>query len=157
MAKKANAHRSASDRRKLEAKIGVLYKRLECELDTCWYCGDPRETLDHVPPLAIVMDMELSVLARKGIKLCLVPSCRSCNQILGKKALLTPAERVAHLYEKYEEKVNKRGNLWEPQEVKQLGYNMRKIVESSNYILANLMRKHRGCERRLATLSGDYS
>ena len=60
----------------------------------CAYCGGKPSCFDHVPPLATV-----AAFPQKKFKhYRLVPSCGSCNQILGGHSLLvTLTQRKAYM------------------------------------------------------------
>lgn len=48
---------------------------------TCFYCGVPAETVDHVPPLSRVDDYEAMCLVHE--RYVKVPCCKECNMLAG--------------------------------------------------------------------------
>lgn len=117
------------DRRRALKEVLGLYKRLEnVDLGECFYCGESRECLDHVPPLVIVDKLNLEkYLSYPQNKLTLVPSCLECNSYLGSKKHFDPFERRIWLYEKLLKKI-KFVTKWTKEELEEMGLGMKTII-----------------------------
>lgn len=64
---------------------------------TCFYCGQPADTVDHVPPLSRVNDYRSLKLEREiYVK---VACCGECNTLLGNSLQESIVEREDHLKE----------------------------------------------------------
>lgn len=63
----------------------------ELYIRPCVYCGMPADTVDHVPPRH--MRVQIQALGLVGIQEREVPACRECNSALGARPLLTVTER----------------------------------------------------------------
>jgi hypothetical protein len=93
----------------------------------CCYCGEPGTTLDHVRPVSY------DYTSRKGVRKnkdnC-VAACSECNSLLSNYALLTIAERAAHLAERIEERYRSvlATPFWSDDELAELGYTQRTYV-----------------------------
>lgn len=96
----------------------------------CTYCNDPADTLDHVVPHSFAR-ANAKLARRYNRKLC-VPACRECNQILGNKKIHTVWDRAGYLAGKYTKRYKKALSMpdWSPQELKEMGKNMRHVVET---------------------------
>lgn len=130
--------------------VGSLYRRLEgVDLSACFYCGDPRESLDHCPPLSVACALDLDKFRKNGGELVLVPCCSQCNSMLGSKKLGTPGERLAYLWAAYATLIEKTNHGWSEEEVSELGRNLRAIVDAGRRKSAEYIRKLRGVEERM--------
>lgn len=137
-------------------QIGILYRRANgFDFGVCAYCGDKRHTLDHCPPLAVAIDLDLREFRKRGGKLLLFPACRSCNAKLGAKPFGTYIERLAYLRGAYEREIEKQERLWSADEIKELGYNLRQIVVRSTEHVKQTIRCLRGVERALCNYDED--
>lgn len=56
--------------------------------DPCTYCGEPSDTMDHIPPLCFA-DSRSDI----GQSFIVVPSCSECNTHLGGRLFLTITHR----------------------------------------------------------------
>lgn len=65
----------------------------------CWYCGDPADTVDHVPPLSCVGD--------ERERHWLLPACRECNCALSPCGSNEPGYRCLFIWERYSHKYRK--------------------------------------------------
>lgn len=145
--------KASRNRDRLIKEYGKLYKRLEnCDLGKCWYCDDRRQTLDHCPPIAQLENIDIDRFVKSGGELCLVPSCNECNSILGAKALFTPQERIVHLHEAYAKKIDKFFSDWTPDEIAELGPNMRREVLAKQRIVNEWIAKSRNIETNIINL-----
>lgn len=63
--------------------------------DMCIYCGDPKEEIDHCPPIQWV-----KILGPDQFdNFYKVPCCLECNRVLGAKDLFKVTERQIFIYE----------------------------------------------------------
>jgi hypothetical protein len=139
-----------NDRRSAERIVGALYKRAPgYDLSVCAYCGDLRQCLDHVPPISVARYLNLDELKEK---LLLYPSCTYCNSVLGKKHLFNYAERLHHLYVKTLKRIKDENRQWTTEELKELGPNLRGMVEVSYKKQQFLIAKYKAYEERICQL-----
>lgn len=145
--------KSNKERKKREQKLSGIYKRMPyVNLGKCYYCNDPRETLDHVPPLKYACDMDIDKFVTDGGVLLLVPSCKECNSFLSSKPLFTIPERVVYLYEKYTKNADKVQALWDDEEISELGHNMQLIVQARDNEVRRVIKKAQMLEERLLSI-----
>lgn len=113
-------------KRRLAVKLyGHLYKRyLDCNPDKCFYCGDARQCLDHVPPVTTVENIDLK---KVDFEFLLYPSCIKCNNYLNKYEEIDPYYRLSFLFSKYEKLINKI-EPWTEEELNELGHNLRSMI-----------------------------
>lgn len=116
------------DRQKALQTISCLYKRAEgFDLLVCAYCGDPRQSLDHVPPLSYASEyMDIEDFIKKGGKFILYPCCHICNSLLGKRKLGDYIERIGFLHKKYLALSTK--SKWDDYEMSELGKNLKLMI-----------------------------
>lgn len=131
-------------------QYGELYHRMDnVPFDSCWYCGAPRTCLDHCPPLGYLQHMDPQTFRKKGGYFLLVPSCESCNSLLGARKLLTPPERISWLLGAYNKLFDKAYFGWTDEEVAEMGYGLKVMIHNSR-IKANLyLDKVRAIEQRI--------
>ena len=98
----------------------------------CYYCGDPAETIDHVPAINVAYVMGLDILEKRNIKLLKVRSCGQCNSILGDRQLLTLDDRARFVYEALQSRYKRllRAQEWDREELLELGPVLRSYVLS---------------------------
>lgn len=60
-------------------------------ISPCSYCGAPADSIDHIPPRH--MRMQLREMELTPFTVMEVPSCRECNSALGARPLLTIGHR----------------------------------------------------------------
>jgi len=143
------------DKRRAEKlkRLKGLYKHF-CDEDSrrrCYYCGDPSDTLDHVPAIDWVYSLGPDSFEKQGIKLWLVPACRECNGLCNDKPLHTVTQRANFLWRAIENRYRKvlNGMSFTESELKEYGPNLRGVL-----------RKHRDLafwvERRLSFLSRQF-
>lgn len=143
-------------RRKARSAVGALYRRpLFGDLSLCQYCGDKRESLDHVPPLAVAVDMDVDKFRKGGGELLLVPCCLICNQLLNAKLLMTLSERTHFLWERYAKEIDRMSDLWEEDEIAELGRGLQPMVRARQNKVAMYVRKLRGVEDRMLEMERD--
>lgn len=94
----------------------------------CTYCGSVFQARDHVIPACT------ENIRTYSPKDC-VSSCNDCNGMLGCLALHSIPERAAHVAQRLRSRPRIKKVLataeWHPCELKELGYNLRRKVESS--------------------------
>jgi hypothetical protein len=96
----------------------------------CEYCGLACLEIDHVPPKCvrpIIFDLRI----RDKIEFVEVRCCRECNSLLGHKPLWTVASRKAYIKKQLRKRYKKYLALpnWDENELRMLGYRLRKHVE----------------------------
>ncbi len=113
-------------RRRSERVLHVRYRRLGVP-GICYYCGCPADTVDHVPPLALVPeDPDL----HSDLPFWLVPACRECNVLLGCNPILSLEARRAWLLRRYEQRYADELRMpeWSDRELKRLRWTLRSKV-----------------------------
>lgn len=118
----------------LESLYGRLYTRHLPEghnNDTCFYCGAPRECLDHRPALATVDLLSPKTLRQVRIPLVILQSCQSCNLLLGARDVLTVEEALLFLEERLQKDYEKIAALWTKEEIEEMSPNVPKNLEGS--------------------------
>jgi hypothetical protein len=100
----------------------------ELNFPLCVYCGDPACSKDHVPPISRVDDY-LSLGLRREVFIK-VPSCLSCNKMLGDSLQDNFLDRVEVLKGKMFVKWCKMIGWveWDDDELEELGVNLRSHV-----------------------------
>ena len=111
--------------------------------DVCFYCGEPGDTIDHVPSLYQAYCVGLDEIERQNIQLYLIPSCRECNSLLGARPTTDPVDRRDDLKKLLQKRYKKFLNLpdWGIEELEELGPVMRKEVEDSMTIKTHIQRR----------------
>lgn len=134
-------------------QYGRLYVRYDCDLATCFYCGHPRETLDHVPPISVVADMGEAAAMKRKIRFFLVPACGTCNSLLGARRLALISERVGFLWGAYCNLVEKTYHGWTKAELADIGPGLKGYIGACARRADLYVDKLRGVEKRLLWLS----
>lgn len=114
----------------------------------CFYCGDPAECLDHVPPVSLIGDLKPEYRRLHGIPAALVPACLECNSALGDRRLLTVVDRLLYLESFYDAKFKKQQAMWTEDEIQELGYVLQNVVRSKQEKLQRYIHKIRGIQMR---------
>lgn len=134
----------STERLKLVKAYGGLYRRhFACDASVCFYCGATRDCLDHRPPLATLDTFSVAELRSARIPLVLVPSCQECNARLGAKPLLTVREAADHLLRFYDALYEKKFNLWQEDEIKEMSPMFQAMIKARQLALSDLNRKVR--------------
>ena len=123
-------------RKALALRYADIYKLAPCERHSggeyayplCVYCGDPADTIDHVPPLSRVDDYRSLRLEKETY--LLVRSCRECNAVLGESLQTSVLERYELAKEKIALKAKPSKAMWTEEDMAELGPNMRRYVSS---------------------------
>lgn len=135
-------------------QYGHLYSRIENVIfEQCWYCGDTRECLDHVPSLGVLEHIDVEKFRKDGGKFLLVPSCTSCNSLLANRRLFTPNERISWLLGAYHKLFDKSYYGWSDAEVKEMGYGFRVIIKQAKKQANSYIGKIRSIERRILDIA----
>ena len=137
----------------LEKTYGSLYE-LETFGDrhSCAYCGDLRELLDHCPPLHLVDKLTIKQVRKLDIPMILVPCCSQCNRMLGGRHLPRYEDRLAFLYRKVSDKVE-RCSIWSSSELENLTGELQRMVTARQvHIRREYLNRLRGIEERLIRL-----
>ena len=132
-------------RHELLRTYGSLYKPLEVtDNSLCWYCNMPRSDLDHCPSISKLEYISPDEYINNGIELVLIPCCGRCNKFLSNSSLLTPKDRLNHLYYVYQEKINECGKEWSKEETKEMGKFLRSQIQNNNKKLNSLRISYNG-------------
>lgn len=108
---------------------GHKYKRhFTAEGYYCFYCGDPADTLDHVPPLSSMDILDKAKRKKERIPAALVPCCSECNGALGSRQLWTVFDRLMYLESYYDAYFKKQAMMWTEEEINDLGPSLRESV-----------------------------
>lgn len=143
----------STSRKKALMAYSQLYSRLDnIPFDECWYCGSPRECLDHCPPLSYLQYIDTDVFRKSGGKFSLIPSCNSCNSLLGSKKLLSPNERISWLLGAYTKLFDKSYYGWSDDEVKEMGYNFKVMIHNSRERANGYIDRIRAIEQRIINI-----
>ena len=123
----------ALQRHRDSKNAGIYYTKKFRWINTCVYCGQPKDCFDHVFPLSRAAQINLqNAGARKQIKfgLYIVPCCNSCNLIAGNAPFCKIIDKRNYiqkkLYKKYKKKL--RTVMWDEDEINELGKNLRAEV-----------------------------
>lgn len=94
----------------------------------CFYCGEPANSLDHVPPLSAMEVLNKEKRKKDNIPAALVPCCMECNGALGGRQLWTVFDRLLYLESYFDAFFKKQKALWTDEEINELGYSLRESV-----------------------------
>ena len=114
----------------------------------CFYCGDPAEGLDHVPPLSLLDGMPYEQRKRSRIPAVTVACCSECNSALSSRKLVTVDERLDFLESFYDAKFKKQSAMWSQEEIDELGPSLQASVRARQEKLQRFIHKIRGIQRR---------
>lgn len=117
------------NKRKLNEKLyNQYYKRFGNNWSKCIYCGLSATLYDHCPPISKIENINIKKFIKDGNEFLLYPSCKDCNSFLNASMNIDLFERMNFLFDKYTEKANHYDNLWDKNEIEQLGPNLKSIV-----------------------------
>jgi len=97
----------------------------------CIYCGDPADTVDHVPPLSRAHDYETLNLANtRYIK---VHCCRECNGIAGASLQESIIQRVEYVKDRLARvhRSDFMASEWDEEEIDELGPTMKAHLKAA--------------------------
>lgn len=137
-------------RKFLYSSYSHLYHRVhEIDQSECYYCGEPREAYDHVPPLHVVDQVSTEKIRELDINLLLLPSCTHCNSLLGSKHLVTIGERLDHLHKKLSDKYEKDSVLWSEEELEEMSYTFQLFIKARSATMSGLLSRIRHIEKKI--------
>lgn len=114
----------------------------------CFYCGDPADTLDHVPSLSSIDTMDYQYRKRHRIPAITVACCSACNGATSSRRLDTVQDRLLYLESFYQRIFEKSSKTWSQDEIDELGPSLKNFVKSSQERLQRYVHKIRGIQRR---------
>jgi hypothetical protein len=114
----------------------------------CFYCGDPAEGLDHVPPLSLIDAMPYEKRKRAKIPAVLLACCGECNNALNSRRLVNVDERLEFLESFYDAKFKKQNSMWTEEEILELGPSLQNSVRAKQEQLQRYIHKIRNIQRR---------
>lgn len=114
----------------------------------CFYCGDPAEGLDHVPPLSLIDAMPYEKRKQARIPAVTVACCSECNTALSNRRLVDVSERLAYLESFYDAKFKHQQAMWSEDEIQELGYSLQQSVRARQEKLQRYVHKIRAIQRR---------
>ena len=114
----------------------------------CFYCGDPAEGLDHVPPISLMDIMPYEKRKQDRIPAVTVACCQDCNGALSNRRLSTVDDRLLFLESYYDAKFKKQTAMWTEEEINGLGYSLQIMVRAKQEQLQRYIHKIRGIQRR---------
>lgn len=114
----------------------------------CFYCGDPAEGLDHVPPISMIDTMPYEKRKKDRIPAVTVACCSECNSALSSRRLSTVDDRLMFLESYYDAKFKKQNAMWSEEEISELGFSLQKTVRAKQEKLQRYIHKIRGIQRR---------
>lgn len=143
MAKRRSRPRSAS-RLHAEALYGHRYQRFYHDVLNrycCFYCGQPADTMDHVPPLTRVSDYEAFGLANP--RYLTVPSCPECNSLAGDTLQESILDRAVFIHRALESKYRKtlKSANWSEAEIRQAGLSgrLKWYIKGNSRVVSRLL------------------
>ncbi len=114
----------------------------------CFYCGDPAEGLDHVPPISMIDNMPYEKRKRDKIPAVTLACCSECNSALSSRRLQTVDDRLLFLESYYDAKFKKQNAMWSEEEIEELGPSLQQSVRARQEKLQRYIHKIRGIQRR---------
>ena len=106
------------------------------DVQRCYYCGVPADTIDHVPPRSYRQFISCHPILSAKYKFQEVNACRECNSVLGAKALWTLSERKDYIKRYLKRTYGKDKFIeWSNEELDELGYSLRTLVEEQMLVL----------------------
>ena len=152
---------SKNARKAVESRYNSLYanapaERSEFGWPLCVYCGDPADTIDHVPPLSRVEDYRALGVVERYLR---VKACRPCNLVLGATLQHDVFERIDEAKQIFRKRLGKRdtGYVWAEDDLVALGPNLRSHVGSAMRKTQSLIRRidYRGGYRAILGMVRD--
>ncbi len=118
---------------KLTRYHGLYKKSFDYELDRCVYCGEPKQTEDHVPPISIVYNLGSDYFIDNDIEFKLYPSCMQCNSMLCNKKLYSIKQRALYIAVRLEKKYTHYLDFaqWTHDELQELGRGLSDYVSTA--------------------------
>lgn len=139
----------AKQRQQLMKLHGSKYKRhFLTEGYYCFYCADPAQCLDHVPPLSMMDVYTYEERKKAEIPAVLLSCCSECNSALGSRLLPTAHERLLYLESHYEAYFKKQKSMWSDDEIEELGESLQNSVKARQEKLNRYIDKIRAIQMR---------
>jgi 5-methylcytosine-specific restriction endonuclease McrA len=128
---RSNKNTQRHDHRKDRYKLCPA-ERSEKGYKLCVYCGQPADTLDHVPPLNRIDDYESLGLLRE--QYVLVPACRSCNATASDKLEDGILQRIEAVKDRLSVRLRRylKRVEWDDEELAELGPNLLSAVKANH-------------------------
>jgi len=143
------ATKAQKQRQQLMKTHGHKYQRhFITEGYYCFYCGDPAQALDHVPPLTMMDVIGPEKIKKDRIPRALVPCCTECNSALGNRQLMTVFDRLLYLESYYEAFFKQQKAMWSDEEIDELGPSLREFVRHKQDKLDRYIDKIRAIQLR---------
>lgn len=118
----------------------------------CAYCGDVRQSIDHIPPISLVGERGTVGLKKMGAEFIKVPCCHVCNNTLNARRIITYGERLAFLYNRLAKAVDAKA-WWNNAEIDELSGELKRMVKAKQtHNHRELFLRFRNMERNLAKL-----
>lgn len=105
--------------------------------DSCYYCGKQATQIDHVIPKNMLRNFALSTepitLENIARRVLMVFSCGECNRLLSDTFTESLTEKKKLLKSRLKRRHKKLLEIpdWSPNEIEELGYNLRSYVQNS--------------------------
>lgn len=98
----------------------------------CVYCGQPKQHIDHCPPLTWVNAYGSDYFINNQIPFFKVPACRDCNLMLSDKPYFTIRQRKGYVAACLRDRFSKdlANPMWEADEIYELGEGLRNYVDT---------------------------
>ena len=130
------------------------YERLPGSMG-CYYCGDPANTVDHIPPLSAVDTRKTDDWRKDGFKFLKVRCCSACNSSLGPKWLFRPLDRAKYIEERLIRKYEREANLWSEEEIKEMGPEFQRTIRAKKKAAVLLLERLRAAQWRVLREQAD--
>lgn len=119
------------NRELLLSRFSGRYRKVEpFGPECCGYCGDPANSVDHIPPLSALPAFELSGYFPECIA---IPACIDCNVRLGSIPVYTLKKRRRVVLTKLQRKYRNilRKVVWDESELNELGNSLKSYIEAA--------------------------
>lgn len=136
-------------RQALLAVYGSLYQHHFSEQGLCFYCADPADGKDHVPPVSWIESQQMEDWREQKIPFVTVNCCRACNAALGSRPLFTTQERTAFLLDKLNTLFDRRFVIWTDEELSELGHSLQGSARARMFETNHLAQRIRALQLRL--------
>lgn len=114
----------------------------------CFYCNDPADGLDHVPPVSVIDMLSYAKRKESHIPAVLLPCCTECNSALGGRVLTNVEDRLLYLESYYDKYFKKQQAMWSEEEINELGSSLQNSVRARQERLQRYVHKIRAVQLR---------
>lgn len=132
-------------------------ERSEFGWPICVYCGDPADSIDHVPPLNRVDDYRALCVQQEAY--LLIKFCKPCNTLLSDDLHNDIFERIDALKHRLKKKIKRDDYAlqWSKEDIAALGKNLRSKVVSSMKKIESTQRRidYRGGYKAILNMSNN--